>query len=323
VYRCPYYTKATNATTSYCTEVYKYNTTKAPESTTHAAPIHYSDALKYYSAPSYYTTKGTEQDCACCPILLHQGSQVLLCSQLLIAPIFLNTTLFSSATPRLMLITPPNRSNTTPKRQSTSLPRSTQPQLRRPRMTQSRLTTQKLPFRATLNRNTTLMLQSTTPRPTLHRSPEVLHRRSCLIPNNVCCLVNYTEAPKWNITKALEFYTSMYAVLPTTPRRRITTTLKRSSTALQPTLPRATTPTLPQATTPTSRSITVLKRSRLEKKKSCPNCSAPCVTNCIPHRVTNSPLWVNSFIFEFCINSIFYLLIYLLIFNINANLFNV
>ncbi len=43
------------------------------------------------------------------PILLHRGSQVLLCSQLLIAPIFLNTTLFPAATPRLPLITPPKR----------------------------------------------------------------------------------------------------------------------------------------------------------------------------------------------------------------------
>jgi hypothetical protein len=66
------------------------------------------------------------------------------------------------ATPRLPLITPP-------KRQSTSLPWSTQPQLRRLSIKQSRVATQKLPFRATLNRkNTTLMLQSTTPRPTLH-----------------------------------------------------------------------------------------------------------------------------------------------------------
>jgi hypothetical protein len=44
------------------------------------------------------------------------------------------------------------------------LPQSTQPQLRRPSITLSRLATQKLLFRATLNRNTTLMLQSTTPR---------------------------------------------------------------------------------------------------------------------------------------------------------------
>jgi hypothetical protein len=90
----PYFPKATYATTSYCTEVYKYYTTKAPEfyTTTYAAPSHSNDALKYYSAPSYYTTKATEHDHACCPILLHRGSQVLLCSQLLIAPIFLNTT---------------------------------------------------------------------------------------------------------------------------------------------------------------------------------------------------------------------------------------
>ncbi len=128
-----------NATTSPCTEVYKYYTTKAPEfyTTTYADPSHYTDALKYYSALSYYTTKATEQDYACCPILLHRCSQVLFCSQLLIAPIFLNSTLFPAAKPRLPLITPPKWSNTTPKRQSTSLPRSTQPQLRRPSFTQS------------------------------------------------------------------------------------------------------------------------------------------------------------------------------------------
>jgi hypothetical protein len=58
----PYFSKATYATTSYCTEVYKYYTTKAPEfyTTTYAAPSHYTDVLKYYSTPSYYTTKVTE-----------------------------------------------------------------------------------------------------------------------------------------------------------------------------------------------------------------------------------------------------------------------
>ncbi|EFX84887.1 hypothetical protein DAPPUDRAFT_314450 [Daphnia pulex] len=79
----PYYPKATYATTSYCTEVFKYYTTKAPDlnSTTYAAPSHYTDALKYYCAPSYYTTKATEDDYACCPSseahtprLLHRGS---------------------------------------------------------------------------------------------------------------------------------------------------------------------------------------------------------------------------------------------------------
>jgi hypothetical protein len=63
--------------------------------------------------------------------------------------------------------------------------------------------------------------------------PQVLHRRSCLLHDSVCCLVNYTEAPKYYITKALEFYTSIcMLILPTTPRPRITTTLKRSSTTL-------------------------------------------------------------------------------------------
>ncbi|EFX85631.1 hypothetical protein DAPPUDRAFT_237655 [Daphnia pulex] len=38
-----------------------YYTTKAPEfnSTTYAAPSHYTDAMKFYSALSYYTTKAT------------------------------------------------------------------------------------------------------------------------------------------------------------------------------------------------------------------------------------------------------------------------
>jgi hypothetical protein len=47
----------TYATTSACTEVFKYYTIKAPEfyTTTYAAPSHYADALKYYSVLSYYT----------------------------------------------------------------------------------------------------------------------------------------------------------------------------------------------------------------------------------------------------------------------------
>ncbi|XP_046441233.1 uncharacterized protein LOC124192109 [Daphnia pulex] len=58
----PYYTTTIYATTSPCTEVFKYYTTKAPEfcTTTYATLSHYNDALKYYSAPSYYTTKATE-----------------------------------------------------------------------------------------------------------------------------------------------------------------------------------------------------------------------------------------------------------------------
>jgi hypothetical protein len=52
----PYYTTTTYPTTSSCTEVFKYYTTKAPEFyAIYAAPSHYTDALKYYSALSYYT----------------------------------------------------------------------------------------------------------------------------------------------------------------------------------------------------------------------------------------------------------------------------
>ncbi|XP_046440909.1 uncharacterized protein LOC124191909 [Daphnia pulex] len=97
----PYYPKATYATTSYCTEVFKYYTVKAPDlnSTTYAAPSHYTDGVKYYCAPSYYTTKATEDDYACCPILRGSYTEapkyysvliyilyrfsILLCSQLL------------------------------------------------------------------------------------------------------------------------------------------------------------------------------------------------------------------------------------------------
>ncbi len=51
----PSYT--TYATTSSCTEVFQYYTTRAPEfyTTTYAASSHNTDALKYYSASSYYT----------------------------------------------------------------------------------------------------------------------------------------------------------------------------------------------------------------------------------------------------------------------------
>jgi hypothetical protein len=154
----------TYATTSSCTEVFKYYTTKTPEFYTQLT-LPRATTLKPWSITLPWVTTPSRRWSATwlrmLPILLHRGSQVLLCSQLLIAPIFLSTTLFSAATPRLPLITPP-------KRQSTSLPWSTQPQLRRTSITQSRVATQKQPFRATLNRNTTLMVQSTTPRPTLH-----------------------------------------------------------------------------------------------------------------------------------------------------------
>jgi hypothetical protein len=111
----PYYPKATYATTSYCAEVYKYYTTKAPEfyTITYAAPSHYTDVLKYCSAPSYYTTKATEyyMTTHAAPSYYTEASKYnsVLTSQLPIAPIFLNTTLFPAATPRLPLITLPKR----------------------------------------------------------------------------------------------------------------------------------------------------------------------------------------------------------------------
>jgi hypothetical protein len=63
MYSCGYQTATpppsctTYATTSYCTDVFKYYTTKESEvyTTTYAAPSHYTDALKHYSALSYYT----------------------------------------------------------------------------------------------------------------------------------------------------------------------------------------------------------------------------------------------------------------------------
>jgi hypothetical protein len=57
---------------------------------------------------------------------------------------------------------------TTPKPRSITLPQATQLQLRRPSITQPRLTTHRLLLRTTLNRNTTPRLQFTTPQPTLH-----------------------------------------------------------------------------------------------------------------------------------------------------------
>jgi hypothetical protein len=49
------------------------------------------------------------------------------------------------------------------------------------------------------------------PEPTLHHSSQVLHRRNRLLHNNVCCLVYYTDAPNYYITKAPEFYTCIHA----------------------------------------------------------------------------------------------------------------
>jgi hypothetical protein len=88
--------------------------------------------------------------------------------------------------------------------------------------------------------------------------------------------------------------------LPTSPRRRINTTLKRLSTTLQPTLPRA--------TTPTSRSITVRKRSRQKKKEVVPELQCP-----ICHQLDSSSCKLfaimgkySYFYIELCINSVFF-----------------
>jgi hypothetical protein len=100
--------------------------------------------------------------------------------------------------------------------------------------------------------------------------------------------------------------------LPTTPRPRITSTLKRPSTTLQPALP-----------TPTYRNIIVRKRS-LPQKKEVPELQCPICHQPIPHRVTDSQLWVNILIFTLSFVSILffcYLLICLLIFSINVSIY--
>jgi hypothetical protein len=87
-------------------------TTPTPRAT---PPRHREYYTTTYGAPSYYTEA--------------PGSQVLLCPQLLTTPMLLSTTLFPETSPRLQLITPPKRLNTTPKRPRTTLPRCTQPQV--------------------------------------------------------------------------------------------------------------------------------------------------------------------------------------------------
>jgi hypothetical protein len=115
-------------------------------------------------------------------------------------------------------MSPPPRSNTTLKRQSTTLPQSTQPQLRWPSITQSRLATPKLIFRAASNRDTTLMLQSTTPRLTLHlaTTPQTSSTapKKASIRNCVRCLAYYIEkfkyysAPNYYQTEVHMYYIS-------------------------------------------------------------------------------------------------------------------
>jgi hypothetical protein len=145
------------------------------------------------------------------------------------------------------------------------------------------------------------MLQFTTSRPTLHRSPQVLHRRSRLLHNNVCCLVYYTEAPKHYITKAPEFYTSMRAApacYTEAPHYYNTEALKYYT--IQPTLPRA--------TTLTSRSITVRKRSRLKRRSRARTavCHQLHSSSCNRFAIMGK---YSYFYIEFCINSIFFLFV--------------
>ncbi|EFX77678.1 hypothetical protein DAPPUDRAFT_105940 [Daphnia pulex] len=136
----PYIPKATYATTSYYTEVFKYYTTKAPGfyTTTYAAPSHYTDALKYNSAPSYYTTKAT--NCyteAPADVSTKTVEYYTEAAKYYSAPIYTTTTEAAK--------------------------------------------------------------------------PQVLHRRSRLLHNNVCCLVTTPSLPSTTSLKAPEFYTSMYA----------------------------------------------------------------------------------------------------------------
>jgi hypothetical protein len=136
----------TYATTSSCTEVFKYYTTKALEfyTETYAAPSHYTEGPKYYSAPSYYTIQAME--CYMTTYAAHPTT-----------PRLLNITLFSAtyctdvpkyySVPRCYTKAPADYSTTTEAAKVDAVQTSTP----------------KLLFRATLNRNTTLMLQSTSP----------------------------------------------------------------------------------------------------------------------------------------------------------------
>ncbi|EFX86725.1 hypothetical protein DAPPUDRAFT_307911 [Daphnia pulex] len=169
----PYYPKATYATTSYCTEVFKYYTTKAPDfnSTTYAAPIHYTDALKYYCAPRYYTTKATEDDYACCPILRGSYTEAPNCYTEVPADCCTEAAKYYSA---------PIYTTVTEAAKYCAVPTYC--------------------TEAALSYYVEQKYYTDAP----YYTEEAAY-------NNVCCLVYYTEAPKYYITKAPEFCTSMYA----------------------------------------------------------------------------------------------------------------
>ncbi len=175
-----------------CTEVFKYYTTKAPElyTKTYAAPSHtpWSITLPRVTTPP--RRRSTTWFYVCCPFYYTEVLSITLLS-LLTACIFLSTILFFSCYTEVPAFSTKTAEYYTEVAKYFSTPIYT---------TQSRLATQKLFFRALLNWNTTLMLQSTTPRPTLHLAttpqPSV-HQRSRLLHNHVRCLVYYTEEFKY------------------------------------------------------------------------------------------------------------------------------
>jgi hypothetical protein len=110
------------------------NTIKAPKyyTTTYAAPTYYTKAPKYYSAPSYtieepecYTT--TYAAPSYYTKVPKYNSAPSYYTEVAVYNIEVPKNFFLPATiPRLPFITPPKRSNTSPKRPSTTLPRATQ-----------------------------------------------------------------------------------------------------------------------------------------------------------------------------------------------------
>ncbi len=111
----------------------------------------------------------------------------------------------------------------------------------------------------------------------------------------------YTEAPKYCTTKAPEYYTTTYAgyaalaYYTKAPHYYNTEELKYHTTTYAAPSYYIDVPKY------------VRKMSRLKKKKkSCSNCSALSVTNCISHRVTDSQLWVNILFFTLSFVSILF-----------------
>jgi hypothetical protein len=170
-----------------------YQTATSPPNytTTYATASYYTEAHKYYSDPSYYT-----ESPAYYTIEAHWPTST---TPLRHWSITAQPTLPQSTTPRLPSIT--LLQLTTPRSPNTTLHPAKYPQLRRPRIMQYLLTTQRLLHRATLTRITTPRFQFTTPKSTLPPS-------------------YYTEAPVNCNTKAFEYYTTFTLLQPTTPKLR-------------------------------------------------------------------------------------------------------